>query len=78
MRVVEVPADSPAARAGLRPGDRVVKVDGKALEGRSSQQVQQLLSGEVGSTATLEVLRDGQRLALQVQREPYAKKGVGP
>lgn len=78
VRVVEVPADSPAARAGLQPGDRILQVDGKALTGRSSQDVQQLLSGEVGSTASLEVLRDGEVLALHIAREPYAKKGVGP
>ena len=78
VRVVEVPADSPAARAGLQAGDRILQVDGKPLAGRSSQDVQKLLTGEVGSTASLEVLRDGERLALQVVREPYRTKGVGP
>ena len=76
--MVEVPPESPAQRADLRAGDRILRVDGKAVAGRSSEDVQKLLSGEVGSTASLEVLRDGQRLTLQVVREPYVKKGVGP
>lgn len=79
VRVVEVPTESPAARADLKPGDRIVAVDGRPLAGLSSDAVQALLSGEVGSTAKLEVLRDGQRLTLAVAREPYStKQGVGP
>ena len=76
VRVVEVPPDGPAQRADLRAGDRIVAVDGKPVAGRDSRAVQQLLSGEVGSRATIEVLRDGQPLTLSIEREPYAKKGA--
>lgn len=73
VRVVEVPEEGPARRADLRPDDRILSVDGKALAGRDSDDVQRLLSGEVGSQARLEVLRDGQLLTLHVEREPYAR-----
>jgi C-terminal processing protease CtpA/Prc len=73
VRVVEVPPDGPADRADLRPGDRIVRIDGVPIAGRDSAAVQRLLSGEVGSSATLEVLRDGRPLTLAVQREPYAR-----
>lgn len=76
VRVVEVPEEGPARRADLRPDDRIVAVDGVALAGRDSDAVQRLLSGEVGSRATIQVLRDGELLTLQVEREPYARKGV--
>ena len=78
MRVVEVPPEGPAQRAGLRAGDRIVAVNGAPVTGRTSEEVQKLLSGEVGSTASLEVLREGERLTLHVAREPYATKGERP
>jgi C-terminal processing protease CtpA/Prc len=78
VRVVEVPANSPALRGDLRVDDRVLSVDGKPVAGLSGSAVHRLLSGEVGSTATLEVLRGADRLTLQILREPYATKGVGP
>ena len=74
VRVIEVPPEGPAHRADLRPGDRIVAVDGVPVAGRDSVAVQGLLSGEVGSRATLEVLRDGRTLTIPVQREPYARK----
>ncbi|HEY6876422.1 MAG TPA: PDZ domain-containing protein [Polyangiales bacterium] len=73
VRVVEVPPDSPAARAGLLVDDRLVTIDGRPVAGMTLEQVQQRLSGEVGSTATLEVLRGDRELELFVSREPYAK-----
>lgn len=73
VRVIAVPADGPAARAGLREGDRLLQVDGHELAGLSAEQVQKLLTGEVGSQVALEVLRDGQRQTLNVERVPYAK-----
>lgn len=42
MRVEQVDADSPAARAGVRPGDRIVRVDGRALEGAARAACLQL------------------------------------
>jgi C-terminal processing protease CtpA/Prc len=74
VRIVEVPPDGPAHRADLRAGDRIVAIDGRPVAGRDSAAVQRLLSGEVGSRATLEVLRDGRSLTIPVQRAPYARK----
>jgi carboxyl-terminal processing protease len=68
-----VPPDSPAEKAGLRADDRVLSIDGRPTEGMTSEQVQDRLSGEVGSTVLLEVLRGDKQLELYVTREPYAK-----
>lgn len=77
VRVVEVPPDSPAERGGLRAGDRLVSVDGQTVAGLTAEKVQQLLAGEVGSTARLQVLREGETRTLAIKREPYAAKGAG-
>lgn len=76
MRVIEVPPQGPAARAGLRANDKLLRIDGEPVAGLSAEQVQRLLAGEVGSTAEVEVLRDGARRTLAIEREPYASKGA--
>ena len=56
----------PAAGSDLRVGDRIVAVDGRAIEGSSalSQVVQDRKPGE---TARLEVIRDGERRTIEVR-----------
>ncbi|MGB3900899.1 MAG: RIP metalloprotease RseP [Mesorhizobium sp.] len=55
--VAEVTAGSPAAEAGIRPGDRFVSVDGSKVE--SFSDVQRLVSGRAGDAITFVLLRDG-------------------
>lgn len=71
LRVVDVPAEGPAAEAGLRRGDRIVKVDGEAVERMTLDQVVERLRGPVGSYVQLTVVRDGKQIPLHVERAPY-------
>jgi hypothetical protein len=45
LRVVEVYDDSPAKRAGIRPGDVIVAADGRSLAGRSEEASTALIKG---------------------------------
>lgn len=54
--VMDVFIDSPAARAGLRAGDRVVAIDGKPLTGMSAQDFSNHVRGTIGSVVTLTVV----------------------
>jgi carboxyl-terminal processing protease len=71
VRVVEVPVDSVADRAGLREGDRLIAVDGQPVEGLSSRSLRERLTGEVGSFVSLRVVRGEQELTLRIERAPY-------
>lgn len=63
VEVLSVVDASPAARAGLRPEDVVVAVDGTGVEDMGS--LQRLLTGErVGTTVSLQVVRGGALLHL--------------
>jgi carboxyl-terminal processing protease len=72
--VVDVPPASPAAKAGLLPGDAIVRIDAKPIAGLSSQQIHELLRGEVGSAVELVVQRDGTQHTLRIARAPYQSK----
>lgn len=52
---------TPAARAGLEPGDEIVLIDHSSTQGVSLRKVVSLLRGGPGSTVTLTILRGKQR-----------------
>jgi uncharacterized protein len=66
--IVSVGAGSPAERAGLRVGDRVLSVDGERVEG--SERLTQVISGtKVGASRHLRVVRGGAELDIIVTPE---------
>jgi serine protease Do len=63
--LADVIPGSPAATAGLRTGDLVVSLDGKAMENGRQLQVN-LYRRLIGDVVNLEILRDGQTLQVPV------------
>lgn len=57
LRVVAARDGSPAARAGLRPGDYIRAIDGQSTRDTSVYAGMRLLAGKTGSKVTLAVLR---------------------
>jgi len=67
--VQEVMRGSPAQRAGLRPGDRILRYDGERVFSSAELHAASLdRKGE--GTVQLEVERDGSRVSLEVPRRP--------
>jgi len=63
VEVVEVVADGPAARAGVRPEDLVVAVDGTPIT--TVDDLQRLMTAErIDEPVRLDVVREGRLLAL--------------
>lgn len=59
FRITAVSPQSPADRAGLRTGDRIVAVDGQPTAGHRAAEIIHLLRGPVSSTVTVTIARDG-------------------
>jgi S1-C subfamily serine protease len=65
VEIAQVVEEAPAARAGLRPGDLIVAVDGRPIETMSELQ-RALVSETIGSNVTFTVARDARLLEIDV------------
>ncbi|HVO26002.1 MAG TPA: PDZ domain-containing protein [Candidatus Margulisiibacteriota bacterium] len=76
VRVDDVLQESPAAQAGLQPGDLIVRY-GDARLFAPGELVSETRSGTAGEAVQLEIIRDGQRLEVQVPRGPLGLRVAG-
>ncbi len=58
----------PAERAGLRPGDRILRVDGEDADGLSLADVLQRLRGQAGTPVGVTVQRAGETVDIVIPR----------
>ncbi|MEE8511316.1 MAG: S41 family peptidase [Acidiferrobacterales bacterium] len=66
VKVVSPIEDTPAARAGLQPGDLIVRLDDQAVKGMSLSDAVKLMRGKPGSDITLTVVREGENQPLKI------------
>ncbi|MFC3303875.1 S41 family peptidase [Parvularcula lutaonensis] len=59
VRVISPIDDTPAARAGIEPGDLIFEIDGKSVFGMSLTEATDLMKGDKGTEVTLRVAREG-------------------
>jgi carboxyl-terminal processing protease len=60
VKVVSPIEDTPAARAGLKPGDLIIRLDEKAVKGMTLNDAVKQMRGKPGSDIVLTVVREGQ------------------
>jgi len=53
--------DSPAFTAGLKPGDKIIKIDGQATENITLTEAVKKLRGDPGTKVNLTILRPGKK-----------------
>lgn len=76
VTVREVIRSSPANRAGLKPGDRILSYDGKRVFGMNDLK-SFAFSGDPGEDVIVDIERNGQRMQLVLPRGPLGITGSG-
>lgn len=77
VRIAQPYQHSPADKAGLKIGDKIIAIDGKDARGFTTEQVSSRLKGEPGSTVKVTVEHlDGTRQSVAIRRERIAIPGV--
>lgn len=69
IEVVSVIAESPAAKAGVSPGDVFYEVDGQRVTGLSQAELSALVPGPRGTTVTITFRREGELITFAIVRE---------
>lgn len=68
--VLSVASGSPAKKAGIKPHDMILSVNGVQLVNRPFSEAMQLLGGDPGTSVTLQLWRTGQHLTVHATRVP--------
>jgi carboxyl-terminal processing protease len=78
LRIVSPIDDTPAARAGIKAGDTIVKIDGKPVTEENIDAMFKDLRGEPGSKITLTIVHDksDQLIDLPLMREKISVTSV--
>lgn len=69
LTVVAPISGSPAAKAGIKAGDRIIEVGGVSLAGMSLIEAVDKIRGPKGSEVTLTIVRDGNEMEFTLKRD---------
>jgi carboxyl-terminal processing protease len=78
LKVITPMVDTPAFKAGIKPGDYIVKLDDKAVQGLELKDAVNIMRGKPGSKIGLTIVRMGspKPLTFQLTREVIEVKSV--
>ncbi|MDX1587878.1 MAG: S41 family peptidase [Oleiphilaceae bacterium] len=69
VQVIAPIDDTPAARAGIQPGDLIIRIDDQSVKGMSLEDAVKKMRGEPGSEVTLTLSREGESGPVEVTLE---------
>ena len=67
--VVRTLPDNPARKAGIKPGDRIMKISDENVDGKTTEDVAKKLRGKAGDKVKVEILRGADTLTFEMTRE---------
>ncbi len=66
LTVVAPIEGTPAWKAGIKPGDKIIKINGKPTKGMSLMEAVKLLRGPKGTKVTISIFREGQKELIDI------------
>jgi carboxyl-terminal processing protease len=80
VTVIAPIAGTPAEKAGIKPGDKILAIDGNSTQGMSLEEAVLKVQGDPGTKVTLEVLHQGEEtpITLVITREEINLPSVYP
>jgi len=66
VKVIAPIDDTPAAAAGVKAGDLIIKLDDKSVKGLTLEEAVKLMRGKKGSDIVLTIVRDGEDAPLEL------------
>ena len=80
VKVVSPIEDTPAFRAGLKPGDLIIKIDDTSVKGMTLNDAVKRMRGKPKTSIRLTILRKGEakpfEVTLDARRDPRAKRQI--
>lgn len=67
---------SPAEKSGIKPGDKIIKVDGTPVFAKDSDEAIGMMKGKAGTEVELTLNRDGREFNVKVKREEIVSKSI--
>ncbi|HSQ88592.1 S41 family peptidase [Romboutsia sp.] len=67
---------SPADKSGIQPGDKIIKVDGKNVSAKKSDEAIGMIKGKEGTIVELTLKRDKKEFDIKVKREQIISKSI--
>ena len=67
LTVITPLAGSPAYEAGIRAGDTILKIDGRATQGMSPDEAVKLIHGAPGTSVAFSILHEGQQKPVGIE-----------
>jgi len=66
----------PAAKAGLKAGDKILEINGELAKGKTVSDVSSILRGQAGTSLTMKIERQGKNHDIKITREEIKLKPV--
>lgn len=76
LTVVSPLEGSPAEKVGIKAGDKIIKVDGKAVYAKQSDEAVSMIKGKKGTDVELTLKRDGKEFDVKVKRDEIVSQTV--
>ncbi len=76
LTVVSPLEGSPAEKCGIKAGDKIIKVDGKTVYAKNSDEAVGMIKGKKGTEVELTLKRDGKEFDVKVKRDEIVSKTI--